>query len=133
MGSGARAVISKDRYGSNFSWCTGCAQNSIFCYTNDISGDWDFTTQASALPSIWQHVAFTFDGTTQRLFLDGKLVGTKVAPITDKPSKVSVGSFSRNYPNGNHQEYISDLEVLKGQVLYTGDYTIPTNSLGGKP
>jgi hypothetical protein len=129
LNSSLDIIISKDTYGSNFSWCIGISQSSLFCYTHNINSDWDFTVAASPQLNTWQHVALTMDGTTQRLFLNGQLLGTKNAPITNGSSKISIGSGSWNNPaasNSYFNGYIDELRITKGVARYTTNFVPQT-------
>jgi hypothetical protein len=129
--STVRAVIAKDTYGSNFSWCLAFNNTKLACYTSNIAGDYLFEANASVQVNTWQHIAVTSDGTTQRLFLNGQLLGTKNAPITNALSKISIGCFSWNNPGAFYQGYIDDLRVTKGFARYTSNFT-PPNKLSIK-
>jgi hypothetical protein len=136
LGSNRQMIISKDTYGSNFSWCLGITQNSLFCFTHNINADWDFTVSASIQENTWQHVALTMDGVTQRLFLNGQLLGSKNAPITNASSKISIGSGSWNSPNTDPSYftgYIDELRVTKGVALYTANFTPATEAFTDDP
>jgi hypothetical protein len=118
----ASVIISKDTYGSNFSWCIALYNDRIGVYTHDISDDWQFEANTTVLTNTWQHVALSMDGTTQRLFLNGQLVGTKNAPITNRSSKITIGCFSWNNTNSFYNGYIDDLRITKGVARYTSNF-----------
>jgi len=121
----ASGLISKDTYGSNFSWCIALYSDRIGVYTHNINGDWQFEANATVLTNTWQHVALSMDGTTQRLFLNGALIGTKNAPITNISSKITIGCLGWNNPNYFYNGYINDLRITKGMARYTSNFTPP--------
>jgi glucose/arabinose dehydrogenase len=46
-------------------------------------------------PNAWHHLAYTFDGTTHRLYLDGALRGSSTAaPQTGTPDRLYIGTYS---------------------------------------
>ena len=114
--------VSKDTYGSNYSWGISLFNDKIGVYTHDINGDWQFEAAAAVLTNTWQHVALSMDGTTQRLFLNGQLIGTKNAPITNKSSKITIGCAGWNNPNSFYNGYIDDLRITKGIARYTSNF-----------
>jgi hypothetical protein len=120
------AVISKDTYGNNFSWALVLYSNKLGCYTHNINSDWQFEAAATVLTNTWQHVALTMDGVTQRLFLNGQLLGSKNAPITNASSKISIGCYSWSNPNGFFNGYIDELRVTKGVARYTANFVPQT-------
>jgi hypothetical protein len=129
----ASALISKDTYGSNFSWCIALYSNRIAVSTHNINGDWQFEANATVLTNTWQHVALSMDGTTQRLFLNGQLIGTKNAPITNSSSKITIGCFSWNNTNSFYNGYIDDLRITKGIARYISNFNLtPNNKLNIK-
>lgn len=119
-------VISKDTNGSNFSWALVLYSNKLGCYTHNINSDWQFEAAATVLTNTWQHVALTMDGFTQRLFLNGQLLGSKNAPITNASSKISIGCYSWNNPGGFFNGYIDELRVTKGVARYTSNFVPQT-------
>jgi hypothetical protein len=123
----ASFLISKDTYGSNFSWCIALYSNRIGVYTHDINGDWQFEANATVLTNTWQHVALSMDGTTQRLFLNGQLIGTKNAPITNKSSKITIGCVGWNNPGAFYNGYIDNLRITKGIARYTSIFNPTPN------
>ena len=76
----------------------------------------------------WYHYAATRSGTTLKLFIDGVEV-TSVTNSTnlDSSATLTIGSLSTTlwYFNG----YISNVRVLKGTALYTGNFTPSTTPL----
>ena len=80
----------------------------------------------------WHHVAFSRDGASGRLFLDGVQVGstlslstTELGP-TGKPICVGSQNGSSDF-NG----YIEDVRITKGLARYTANFTPPTAALEG--
>ena len=82
----------------------------------------------------WNHVAFVRNGTTCTLYLNGAVVASATADITNPAATqplviggitASTGWNSALYFNG----YISNARVVKGTALYTAAFTPPTAPL----
>ena len=71
----------------------------------------------------WVHAAFTYDGTTCRIFQNGVLVASQAGFTANSGSNsVVIG----NYAAGMDEPfigYISNLRVVKGSAVYTSNFT----------
>lgn len=75
----------------------------------------------------WHHVAFTRNGSTLELFIDGVSAGAST--LTDAIANVGdfyVGTGSYDPANRYFTGYIDDLRVVIGTAVYTGNFTPPT-------
>jgi hypothetical protein len=75
--------------------------------------------------NVWQHIAASRSGTTNRLFVNGVIVasGTASDNFTSTGCYISSGQGGgNNYAIG----YISNVRLLKGTALYTAAFTPPT-------
>lgn len=130
ISSGYQTIISKDTYGSNFSWCLRINNNSVQTLTSNISGDWNFTSTGVTINAgTWYHVALVGNGTSMEHYLNGQLVGTKNRTLTNGGAYISIGVTSWNNPADALNGYIDDLRVTKGVARYTSNFTPPTNEL----
>jgi hypothetical protein len=82
---------------------------------------------ATLSSTTWTHVAFTFDGTTYRVFINGTVgttTSTTVRNLSDSTSAIKVGhtNFGGRFFNG----YIDDLRITNGYARYTANFTAPT-------
>jgi len=82
------------------------------------------------IPSVntWYHIAISRSGTNAQMFINGILVATNAADTTNyATSSYRIGSdvSAGWYLNGN----ISNLRVVKGVGVYTGNFTVPTSPL----
>jgi hypothetical protein len=74
----------------------------------------------------WHHFAYTFDGTTHRLFLDGQLVGMSAAPPQGTVATLArIGSFDLNTENfaggvDDLRVYDSALDMTRIAALAAG-------------
>lgn len=89
----------------------------------------NFGTSISIPSATWTHVAITRSGTTNRAFINGVQLG---ANITDSTSWAFTGNSPYigcnalgNFLGGN----ISNLRIVKGVSVYTGNFTVPTSPL----
>ena len=76
----------------------------------------------------WYHFAYTYDGTTFRLFLNGALEvsAAKTISATNSTRELRIGAANNGY---NFQGYISNVRVIKGTAIYTSAFTPPTTLL----
>jgi hypothetical protein len=75
----------------------------------------------------WNHIAATSDGTTVSLYLNGLFQGSASASslgVTSSTNAVLIGSQTTS--SNPFTGYISGVRVVKGQVLFTGNFTVPT-------
>lgn len=92
----------------------------------------NITTAASTAPlDEWVHVAHTFDGSHQRVFING----TGVIEVADAhgviPNDMGFvfgGSYIQNYSGYRNmlKGFMDEVRMTKGVVRYTGDFTPPT-------
>lgn len=72
----------------------------------------------------WSHIAFTKQGDTFRLFVNGVLVSTTTQAVSFSGTSCSVGSSpTATLP---YKGYIEDLRITKGVARYTANFTPPT-------
>ena len=77
----------------------------------------------------WYHVAYTWDGTTHRAFVDGTLAGSLTNSFPPDPGTSDLklaGGAASSYFSG----YISNLRIVTdGGAIYTSDFTPSTEPL----
>jgi hypothetical protein len=114
--------------------CEGTGQFGFLINSTDIvafaSVDEAYYFTGAVSASEWHHIAFCRVGNTLTCYLDGVIVGT---PVTTAYNFTSPNAFTigRN-PGANSQYlngYLSNLRIVKGQALYTADFTPPTSPL----
>jgi hypothetical protein len=127
------------------SYSSGCA----ICLTNDASssgvfagvpttntvGVWKYggTILVSATaPStnVWHHYAYTFDGTTHRLYIDGTLSNSStVSPNTASPAELNFGRWAggSSYLAGE----LDDIRIYSSAISSTEIATIHSSPTGG--
>lgn len=77
----------------------------------------------------WNHVAVSRASGTTRLFVNGTQVSSTstVATISKSSTAVQIGAFSTGVQK--FTGYMSNVRIVKGQALYTGNFTPPTAAL----
>lgn len=134
------SIVSKFTYGATppstrngwYFFIFGTASvNDTLCFRAETNGTIVTNIQASVTLALntWYHVAFTNDGTTRRLFVNGKsqtLVASTYAAWTDTTAATTIGSIQATlYLPG----YISNCRIVKGTAVYTADFTVPAAPL----
>lgn len=85
---------------------------------------------ASFTANQWQHWAWTWDGTTARLFRDGTLAASttttnKSAGWGSATRAMTIGKQNYDSPNRFGDLQVQDLRVYKGVAKYTSNFTPP--------
>ena len=85
----------------------------------------------------WRHVAACREGATFRIFIDGVLQNTAnfgTTAIRGDQNTLYIGKDPQNNPTLRHfRGFISNLRIVKGTALYTGDFIPPTRELKNVP
>lgn len=79
----------------------------------------------------WYHTAWTWDGTTHRLFLDGVLKDTATSsdiPVVLVGTETEIGGQS-TLGGYSIDGKISNFRVVQGDAVYTEDFSIPTTGI----
>jgi len=99
-----------------------------------LGGHW--LANASAPPvNEWHHLAYTYDGKTHQLFIDGVLSGASTNPSdSGKPSIVELGRYERGATKEYFKGYLDEVRLYTG-VLTAGDLKkiIPADKLAKGP
>jgi len=126
-------------------WGSGTDRNIQFDYRGDASKVWRFYYRTSAAsaelvnstsviePNSWYHLAVVADGTNLKLFVNGVLEDTNAIAGDAQNSTVNlyIGSYQGTLQY--YKGYISNLRIVKGTALYTGDFIPPTRELKKVP
>jgi hypothetical protein len=79
----------------------------------------------------WHHIALVKDGTSLKVYNNGKeVISSSYTASFPTGHELRIGSWynSTNYgSNGHLNGYIADYRVVKGTAVYQGDFTPPTN------
>ena len=75
----------------------------------------------------WYHLAITRESTTQKMYIDGVLVGSATVSNDFSQPKATIGSDVNK--SENWDGFISNVRLIKGTALYTSAFTPPTAPL----
>ena len=117
-------------------WGSGSSQaaNALVTWTSGLYHWWygNDLNQSGAGTNIkdgsWHHVVAQFNGTTRSLYKDGVLLGSDspgLNHIVSNTSSFSIGGFNGEKLIG----CLSNLRIVKGVAVYTGNFTVPTSPL----
>ena len=102
------------------------SQGDVIYYWN---GSDVYTTNSGTISANqWSHLAWSKDGSTLRMFVNGVLAHTQTGVTGSFTSSlITVGENSDGFED--YQGYISNLRVIQGTALYTSNFTPPTAAL----
>ena len=91
---------------------------------------WQLECQHSMTTNIWYHLAITKQNNTIRVFQDGIKIGEAYADYSyANINGAAIGNNAWNLSDHGIDAYIEDFRIIKGDALYTSDFTPPTNPL----
>jgi Concanavalin A-like lectin/glucanases superfamily len=104
-----------------------------FMYING-GGDPIISSTSTIAYNTWNHIAITRTGTSLKLYLNGVLDTTVTMSVSLgwylSASGMRIGrGFDVDGANGYYLGYISNVRLVKGVVVYTGNFTVPTGPL----
>ena len=86
-------------------------------------------SSSSIFVNTWNHVAVSRSGTSAKLFVNGTVVDTATTSRDfTHGNTLGIGAQLTSLNNFFHG-YISDVRIIKGSALYTGNFTPPTETL----
>lgn len=125
------AVDGKDRF------CWFAAANEVSVHRQKLLGL--YAGKVSSCVRKWTHLAVSYDGTTTKLFVNGKRVTGEQYNIngTYNYSTNNKWSFrlgkkqgeSKNINTTNMLGYMSNLRIVNNTCLYTNNFTVPVGQL----
>ena len=78
----------------------------------------------------WNHIAYTRDGSTERLFVNGDFFSTTASSSRNyNEGRFHLGSAANNGEGSDG--YYQDLRIYKGVAKYTSNFTVPVAGAGG--
>jgi hypothetical protein len=107
----------------------GISSTGVLSYSGTV-----FTSGGTVPLNQWSHIAVSRQGTSTKLFLNGTQVGTTLTDTTSYivgASRPTIATDGNNplVSNFTYTGFISNLRVVKGTAVYTGNFTVPTNIL----
>ena len=126
-GSGYQPVINHSSHSGNAGWGIWYQANKLQFFVNNANTT-VYITSGTFTANEWTHVAAVRTGNTIKLFINGdEDVSTSISDFNNSTTRLAIGAS----PNWNSTYYytgiISNILVLKGTALYTGDFTPPTS------
>jgi len=132
------AGIAQTPYSSPINGPTG----AVLVYTNFAGNNYfgffgavpslNISTGVVANDGAWHHIAVVRSGTTITMYVDGVNKGAATTSATIDFGSATPGRIGAN-PNGAGDNpfrgYISNLRIVKGAAVYTGNFTPPTTPL----
>lgn len=100
--------------------------------TNGSSWDIVFSAAAACILNSWNHIAFTRNGTTWSMWINGKYAGglTGVGgTLVSNTSPLTVNASGADGGMTGASGYFSDFRVVNGTALYTAPFTPPSAPL----
>jgi hypothetical protein len=110
------------------------AKGKIFMYING-GGDPVIASTSTIAYNTWAHIAIVRQSTSLKLYLNGALdtsvtiSGSLNWNLANGGTRIGRG-FDVDSTNGYYPGYLSNLRVVKGVAVYTGNFTVPTSPLG---
>jgi Concanavalin A-like lectin/glucanases superfamily/Glycine rich protein len=142
LNKGGGTSIGYASYGISIGWPNVYFMASTYNVKYDIGGDstTELARMGSLQPNTWNHIAVTRQGGTFRGFVNGvqglTSSTTATTALFDTGVRgLAIGSnYGTNWGNpanlvGPYSGYISNLRIIRGQALYTGNFTPPTQAL----
>ena len=136
----ARSVICGNYYytngGQEQGWHFGFNSSNLrLNFRNGNTGTQAVSELGSVVANQWYHVAVVTSSGSSQIYIDGKASGSAVdiGTPTTSSTRLTVGglvfaSESSGYDN-YFDGYISNLRIIKGTALYSGDFTPPARTL----
>ena len=107
------------------------ASHSGSSYTLDTRSDIGSSGLATLLPNTWYHIAYTWDGSNYKFYVNGVLLHTIAKTGSPMTTTRDLGIGARAGDYEKFSGYIQDFRITKGSVRYTANFTPPTSSLEG--
>ena len=115
---GDRIIISKGNSGIGDGWHMMLRKGNTLAVHARYGSVWELTESRIGIAvNEWHHMAFTFDGKTTRLYIDGEDVGSRDfdAPIQQNEHSLRIGAVAQNAGRGIFS--IIDEVTIFGRVL----------------
>ena len=123
--------------GNQRSWGIFLGNNGQISFYVSNTGGASYTISSSATGAIgqhqWHHIAISWDGSNQRLFIDGDLKVTTAntsGPFSTASAPFCANALNTNLTGSNMDMYIADARYFPDKCLYTASFAVPTAPLG---
>ena len=91
----------------------------------------DLTVSApSIIDGAWHHVVAQHDGLNRSIYIDGVLIGSDRVGTHNvtQYNNLTIGT-TKGYTNNIYVGKITNVRIVKGLAVYTGNFTVPTSPL----
>ena len=130
-----KGFVCKWKTNGNLEWFIGTNGEVVkFAYSTNGNGytiqpDSGYTMQSN----VWQHIAVARSGNNVKFFVDGDQEGSthddSGATYYKATDPLVIGSNEHGGSSWRMQGTISNLRIIKGQALYTSNFTVPSSPL----
>ena len=125
-GGGYQSVISHASHSGTVGWSVWYQAGKLQFFINAASTQ--YLTSGTFAANEWTHIAVVRTSNTLKLFINGdEDLSTSFSDFNNSTTTLTIGAS----PNWNTTYYytgiISNVLILKGTALYTGDFTPPTS------
>jgi hypothetical protein len=117
---------------TNLSHSIICNSTNLVLYLSSTGSSWNIAsgtiiTSNASLLNTWAHVALVRNGTTFTVYVNGvsKTTVTSALSLFSNTSNITFGHFSAG-SNDYFPGYLSNVRIVKGTAVYTGNFTPPT-------
>ena len=109
------------------------ASNIIVYWSQNGSNDQTINKTVTNKLGEWMHVAFTKSGNTITIFKNGQTIGSGTFNSIYSGNGVTTMGRLWQYTGISHSYdgYISNLRIIKGQAIYSANFTPPTGAFSG--
>jgi hypothetical protein len=127
FGATNQALISLYKLSTGRAWIFYTTTGGAVAVTTNTGG----LSGGTVSLNTWNHVAWVSDGTDFYLYLNGTQVATAaVTPIIASTDPLFIGANNdAASPTWRFSGYITNVRLVKGVAVYTGNFTVPTKPL----
>ncbi len=111
---------------SNYPTTMAMAHNASTWHGYQGGGTWNYGSGRNT--GQWYHTAYTRSGSTNRIFIDGTQIGSFTNSYDYTGTTIGIGGY---YSASSYTltGWISNFRVVKGQAIYTSNFTPATSML----
>jgi hypothetical protein len=107
------------------------SSSALIFYSSSGAGSGNRISTVALSTGVWYHMALVKSGSTFTLYLNGAAVGTSTTTqYSTANQSLQLGTYnSGGFANDNFNGYMSNVRVVKGTAVYTGNFTPTTSPL----
>jgi len=123
-------IIGGHNSGSNADWIFGVLATTNYIVFYGTNGSTNITSVSGVPLNQWTHVAVVVAGTIPKIYFNGVLdkTGTSIGGLGNGII-ITVGGDNTGNANAAFTGYITNLRVVKGLAVYSGNFTTPNYML----